>query len=123
MEEESRDQRRYERLSCKMKITYTVLSSVNATPMEYGVTFSHDLSEGGVCLYTDRGIDVPMLMQLNLAIPVRPFHLLVLGKALRCRKCEDTGLFEVGVKFVGILPPNFKELVMKYFTDSEPEPA
>ena len=36
---------------------------------------------------------------------------------------EDTGLFEVGVKFVGILPPNFKELVMKYFTDSEPEPA
>ena len=109
--EDDRDQRRHERYACKVKITYTVLSSKDATPMEYGVTYSRDLSAGGVCLYVDREIAAPVLMQLNLAIPVRPHHLLVLGKALRCRRCEENDLFEVGVKFVGILPPNFRELL------------
>ena len=109
--DDPRDKRRYDRFGCRVKITYTILSNANATPFEYGVTYSSDLSEGGARIYTDREVQVPILIQLNLAIPARPYNLLVLGKAVRCLKCPDTGLYELGIKFVGILPPNFKEFL------------
>lgn len=122
--EDGRDNRRYERFHCKIRITYTILSEADATPLEYGVTYSTNLSEGGVCIFhTDREVKVPVLMQLNLGIPVRPFHLLILGKAVRCVKSKEPGLYEVGVKFVGILPPNFKEVVKKYFCADAAETA
>lgn len=105
------DRRRHERYSCNLKMTYTVLSSVDTTPFEYGVAHSKDLSESGVCIYTEHSIDVPILMQLNINLPMRPFHMLILAKAMRIEMDEETGLHEAGLKFVGILPPEFKRLV------------
>ena len=109
--ESSHDQRRHERYGCNLKMTYTILSSTDSTPFEYGVAHSKDLSESGVCIFSEHAIHVPILMQLNINLPMRPFHLLILAKALRCHKIEESGLFEVGLKFVGILPPEFKRLV------------
>ena len=108
---DGREKRRHERNLCNLKMTYTILSSVDSTPFEYGVAHSKDLSESGVCVVTEHKIDVPILMQLNINLPMRPFHLLILAKALRSRHLEETGLYEVGLKFVGILPPEFKKLV------------
>jgi len=105
------NRRRHERYLCNLKMTYTILSSVDSTPFEYGVAHSKDLSESGVCVFTEHKIDVPILMQLNINLPMRPFHLLILAKALRCGTSEDANLYEVGLKFVGILPPEFKRLV------------
>lgn len=105
------DKRKYERYLCNLRMTYTILSSVDSTPFEYGVAHSKDLSEAGVCIFTEHNIKVPILMQLNINLPMRPFHLLILAKALRCAKLTDSDLFEVGLKFVGILPPEFKRLV------------
>lgn len=122
VEEDARNKRRYERCLCHVKITYTILSANDATPFEYGVTSSRDLSEGGVCIETDRPVPVPILMQLNLSIPVRPFHLLVLGKAVRCIPSEG-GLHEVGVKFVGILPSNFRQILDVADLSPSPPPA
>ena len=31
-----------------------------------------------------------------------------------CRKTDEGNLHEVGIKFVGILPPNFKEMIMEF---------
>jgi len=118
------DKRRHDRHSCHLKMTYTILSSTDSTPYEYGVAHSLDLSESGVCIYTEQKVKVPILMQLNLNLPMRPFHLLILGKAVRCNPAPEAGLFEVGVKFVGILPPEFKRLVITLAPGAEAaEPA
>ncbi len=105
------EKRRYQRFRCSLKMTFTILSSADSTPFEYGVASSKDLSEAGVCIFTEHNVRIPILMQLNISLPVRPFHLLVLAKALRCNRNEETGLYEGGLKFVGILPPEFKRLV------------
>jgi len=115
------DRRRHERYNCNLKMTYTILSSVDTTPFEYGVAHSKDLSESGVCIFTEHGIEVPILMQLNINLPMRPFHLLILAKAMRTHLDDDTGLHEVGLKFVGILPPEFKRLVTELSPSIGPE--
>ena len=117
-----REKRRHERYSCNLKMTYTILSSNEATPFEYGVAHSRNLSESGVAIFTEHEIQVPILMQLNINLPMRPFHLLILGKALRCIDAKDQpGLYEIGVKFVGILPPEFKALVGQLSPTGVPE--
>ena len=117
------EMRRHERYGCNLKMTYTILSSTDSTPFEYGVAHSKDLSESGVCIYSEHPINVPILMQLNINLPMRPFHLLILAKALRCRKIEESGLYEVGLKFVGILPPEFKRLVAELAPRAVPPAA
>ena len=108
-----RDRRRHERYSCCLKMTYTILSSNDSTPYEYGVAHSKDLSESGVAVFTEQRIKIPILMQLNITLPMRPFHLLILAKATRCEPVRGSSTYEVGLKFVGILPPEFKRLVSK----------
>jgi len=117
------EKRRHERYACKLKMTYTILSSVDSTPFEYGVAHSKDLSEAGVCIFTEHAIEVPILMQLNISLPMRPFHLLILAKAVRCKQCDDPGLHEVGLKFVGILPPEFKRIVSELAPSGPGSPA
>ena len=118
----SPNRRRHERYSCNLRMTYTILSSVDSTPFEYGIAHSKDLSEAGVCIYTEHNIKVPILMQLNVNLPMRPFHLLILAKALRSKKMSDSDLYEVGLKFVGILPPEFKRLVSE-LAPAAPSPS
>lgn len=107
----TRDQRRHERYACHLKMTYTILASNDSTPYEYGVAHSRNLSESGVSILAEQKVKVPILMQLNINLPMRPFHLLILAKAVRCEPMPNSSLFEIGLKFVGILPPEFKRLV------------
>jgi hypothetical protein len=94
-------------------MTYTILSSNDSTPYEYGVAHSKNLSESGVAIFAEQKIKVPILMQLNITLPMRPFHLLILAKAVRCERIPESNLYDIGLKFVGILPPEFKRLVSK----------
>ncbi|MFP4379909.1 MAG: PilZ domain-containing protein [Candidatus Sumerlaeia bacterium] len=114
-----REKRRFERYPCSFKMTFTILSSADSTPYEYGVAHSTNLSASGVCIFSEQKINVPILMQLNISLPVRPFHLLILAKAVRCIAEEDSSLYEIGLKFVGILPPEFKQLVTDLSPDEE----
>lgn len=113
------DQRRHERYVCHLKMTYTILSTNDSTPYEYGVAHSRNLSESGVSVMTEQRIKVPILMQLNINLPMRPFHLLILAKAVRCDVLPNSNLFEIGLKFVGILPPEFKRLVATLAPDGQ----
>jgi hypothetical protein len=113
------DQRRHERYACHLKMTYTILSTSDSTPYEYGVAHSRNLSESGVSVLTEQRIRVPILMQLNINLPMRPFHLLILAKAIRCDLVPNSNLYELGLKFVGILPPEFKRLVTTLAPDSQ----
>lgn len=123
----SRDKRRHERYSCCLKMTYTILSSNDSTPYEYGVAHSKNLSESGVAILAEQKIKIPILMQLNITLPMRPFHLLILAKAVRCEPAPGSSMYEIGLKFVGILPPEFKRLVSKLSPGEAPvadtEPA
>jgi len=102
-------------------MTYSILSSRASNPFEYGVAQAKNLSENGVCIFTEQEVQVPVLLQLNVNLPMRPFHMLLLGKALRCQKAGDRDLYEVGIKFVGILPPEFKRLVSVFPSSGEAE--
>jgi hypothetical protein len=104
-------------------MTYSILSSRASNPFEFGVAQAKNLSENGVCIFTEQEIQVPVLLQLNVNLPMRPFHMLLLGKALRCQKTEGRDLYEIGIKFVGILPPEFKRLVSVFPSSGEAELA
>ena len=124
---DQQDMRRHERFPCKLKVTYTIISKSDTTPFEFEVTHTKDLSESGVCIFTERDVRPPVLLQLNISVPARPFHLLILGKAVWCRPSADSpNLHEVGIKFVGILPPNFREMIKEFapsvWSDSKTSP-
>ncbi len=119
------EHRKHIRHVCDMRMTYTILSSTDSTPFEYGIANAKNLSEAGVCIFTEQEIQAPVLMQLNISLPVRPFHMLILGKALRCEPATDSDLYEIGLKFVGILPPEFRGLISEIglSSDQDPTPA
>lgn len=105
------EKRRHERRSCVLRLTYTLLSAEDSSPCEYGVANSKDFSQVGVCICSEHEILMNSILQLNISLPEHPYHLTVLAKALHCRRVADSLLFETGVEFVGVLPPDFERLV------------
>jgi len=102
------EKRRYQRFVKEVKISYTVLSKVDSTPFEFGDSLTLDISRSGLSLLMDEPIPVPVLLQLQLRIPTRPYGLFVLGKTVYCTSLEEIGMYRVGIKFVGILPPELE---------------
>jgi hypothetical protein len=102
------NKRRYERFLRELKVSYTILSKVDSTPFEFGDSITADISRSGLALLMEERIPVPILMQLQLRIPSRPYGLFVLGKSVYCSPVEDVDMYRVGIKFVGILPPDLE---------------
>jgi hypothetical protein len=94
-----------------LKVTYTVLSKVDSTPFEFGDSMTLDISRTGLALLLDEPIPVPILLQLQLRVPTRPYGLFVLGKSVYCTPVEEIGMYRVGIKFVGILPPDLEQVL------------
>jgi c-di-GMP-binding flagellar brake protein YcgR len=113
--------RRYQRFLKEIKVSYTVLSKVDSTPFEFGDAVTVDISCTGVALLMDEPISVPVLLQLQLRIPSRPYGLFVLGKTVYCTAIEEIGMYRVGIKFVGILPPDLENILSESTKDA-PKP-
>jgi len=105
------EKRRFKRFLRDLKVTYTVLSKVDSTPFEFGNSVTIDISRTGVSLLVDEPLPVPILLQLQLSVPTRPYGLFILGKTVYCSPSEDTGMYRVGIKFVGILPPDLEKIL------------
>ncbi|MBN1516127.1 PilZ domain-containing protein [Candidatus Sumerlaeota bacterium] len=112
----SDENRKYKRYAGKFKVSFSVLSGKGATPFEFGKCLTMDISRGGARLLLDESISTPIMIQLNISIPNRNFGIFVLGKALYCNERNGSGnmpqsAFEAGIKFVGLLPPDFEHLL------------
>lgn len=105
------DKRRYERFLRDLKVSYTVLSKVDSTPFEFGNSVTRDISRTGLALQVDEPIPVPILLQLQICVPSRPYGLFVLGKSVYCSPEEEHGMYRVGIKFVGMLPPDLEHVL------------
>jgi hypothetical protein len=105
------DKRRYQRFLREVKVSYTILSKVDSTPFEFGDSVTLDISRSGLALLLDEPVPVPILLQLQLRVPSRAYGLFVLGKAVYCAPVEEIGMYRVGIKFVGILPPDLETVL------------
>ena len=96
------DRRAFKRFAQTLKVSYTVLSGIGATPFEYGVAETVDISRSGLKIVVEEEIAAPMLVQLNITVPTRAYGLFVLGKAVYCtpREEPETG-FDVGQALFG----------------------
>ncbi|MCX8038223.1 MAG: PilZ domain-containing protein [Candidatus Sumerlaeia bacterium] len=112
------EKRRYERFLKEVHVSYTVLSKVENTPFEFGNSVTLNISRTGLLLLLPEPMPVPVLLQLQLRLPNRPFGLFVLGKTVYCSRMEEINMYRVGIKFVGILPPEL-ESVLEDVKDSK----
>ncbi len=111
------EKRRYERFLKEVHVSYTVLSKVDSTPFEFGNSVTLNISRTGLSLLLTQPMPVPVLLQLQLRLPNRPYGLFVLGKTVYCTPMEEINMYRVGIKFVGILPPEL-EMVLEDVKDS-----
>ena len=115
------DKRRYQRFLKELKVTYTILSKVDSTPFEFGESVTLDISRAGLALLLSEPIPVPILLQLQLCVPSRPYGLFVLGKSVYCTPLGGIDMYRIGIKFVGILPPDLEQ-VLDEVRGPEPPP-
>ena len=105
------ERRTFPRTEYKLKVAYTILSHVDATPYEFGETITKDISRSGVRLLLQEPIKVPQLVQLRISIPKHSHDIFILSKTVHCELIESEHIWEAGFKFVGLLPPNLEQFL------------
>lgn len=118
------ERRGFKRFIQQLKVSYTVLSGIGATPFEYGVAETVDISRSGVRLVVDDIIEAPMLVQMHIHVPNRSYGLFVMGKLIFCRGVQNKKAnYEVGIKFVGLLPADLEEILREVEKEREETPV
>jgi hypothetical protein len=117
------EKRLFDRQVCRFRVTYTILSPKQTAPFTQGVAMARNISESGINLLVDQEVITPTLMQINFNIPTRPFHLLTLAKVVQCKWNDEAGLYEAGLRFVGILSREFKQMVLRNPEAASPSEA
>ena len=100
-------QRHLERLN----VTYSLLVSQGATPIVFEDTRTLDISRTGVRVMVRDSVEEGMLIQLCIRIPALRNPILMVGK-VRWIKPREGGS-EIGIQFIGQLPPKLDELISK----------
>ena len=105
------DKRDVDRFSRTLQISYTTLSRIGVEPYEFGNTTTTDISSRGLSLITDEPIDIPILLQARIHFPGDHRGLILLGRTVYCNPLEDSDVYRVGVKFIGILPDDLADML------------
>ena len=106
-----KEKRRFPRAIAKIKVTYTILNSVDATPYEFGETVTEDISEGGLCMLIKEQLLEDRLLYVNIQFATQKENLLMLGKTVSVERDTETGRNRARIKFVGMLPRGFGKLI------------
>ncbi|MBN1865963.1 PilZ domain-containing protein [Candidatus Sumerlaeota bacterium] len=117
------EKRLSDRKACRFRVTYTILSPRQTAPFTQGTAFTQNISESGINLLVDQEILTPTLIQINFNIPTRPFHLLTLAKVVQCKWNDEAAMYQVGLRFVGILSGEFKQTILRNVDVESPETA
>jgi hypothetical protein len=105
------DKRYEDRMNKNLQISYATLSNIAVEPFEFGNTVTTDISSRGLSLVTDEPIDTPVLLQAKIHIPGDRRGLILLGRTVYCNPLEDSDVYRVGIKFIGLLPGELTELL------------
>ena len=112
--EDPTEKRQGERVVKDLKISYTLIASVEVTPFEFGDSVMTDISRAGLAMLAESPIPVGMLLQMRLLVPSTNLSLFVLGRTVYCRAMEKIGKYRVGIRFVGLLPQDLEEVLNEF---------
>lgn len=113
------ERRRHSRLAASVRISYSIIDSINATPYEYANTLTEDISESGLRMLIDDTIDEGQLIYLSIIVPEFGHNVLLLGKTVHISKDPETQRNRVRIKFVGQLPEGMKDVIAATMDPSE----
>ena len=105
------DKRLAKRIAKEINISYTTLARMEVEPYEFGNTITTDISSRGLSLVVDEPVEVPTLIQARIQVDSDPRGLIFLGRTVYCQPVDDTDVHRVGVKFIGILPADLRDLL------------
>jgi len=80
--------------------------------------FSHDISEGGICLFTNYAIEIGQDVELKIHLPELKKPVIAIGKIVRRNETKDTSfVFVLGIKFTKIEPREYAQISnhLKYY--------
>ncbi len=104
-----KDRREHERHEINHKLVFSVLGPDTSVPLMEAYGHSINTSEGGLCIGASEKVDCPKMLQIDLQLHEPPYHTIILSEALRCVEDPDTGVYQLGVMFLGEVSPDVKE--------------
>ncbi|NUP90997.1 MAG: PilZ domain-containing protein [Candidatus Sumerlaeia bacterium] len=91
----------------------------SATPATFEAASALDISRSGIRLHLPTGaVELQRLIQLCIRLPLEPGPVLMVGKVRWC-KPRQAGA-DVGVQFIGHLPPRLEEIIAELNKGREP---
>ncbi|MBI2870972.1 MAG: PilZ domain-containing protein [Candidatus Omnitrophica bacterium] len=92
------DRREYPRLDVSLRVSYRILESLG----EHEQTVTQDVSERGVRIPLQEGLEEGTRLELAIYIPRDPEPVYAIGKVVWSRGNSGTQLFETGIHLVHI---------------------
>lgn len=100
---------------------YDELLKVTLCPSKYLFehdALSHDISEGGICLFTNYKIEIDQPIKLKIYLPELKKPVLTLGKVIRRNETNDAQFsYLLGIQFTKISPEDHHKITnhLKYY--------
>jgi hypothetical protein len=109
------DNRNAQRYPEALSVTYALLTDRSTTPIFLHETETVNISRRGARLLMPEPVGEHTLIQLCIRMPALRDPILMVSKVRWCRALEG-GKHDVGVQFIGQLPPRLEELIGKMAT-------
>ena len=105
------ERRKFIRLSSAFTVGYRILDSSEKEK----ITFSKNISEGGICFVVEEELGVSELLDLNLYLPGDKEIISVTGRVIWIKECPEEGelgkrTFRVGIEFIGLDKKSAKKI-------------
>ncbi len=104
-----KDRREDERHDINHKLVFSVLGPDTSVPLMQGYGHSINTSQSGLCIAASEKVECPKMLQIDLQFHEPPYHTIILSESLRCLEDPETGVYQIGIKFLGELSPDVKE--------------
>jgi len=109
---ENGERRKSHRILKNIKVSYTVIPTDSTlTPYEFGKTITANIGRFGFCMFISEKIPEQSLIQLALKFSNLKHSIQMLGKVIWCEWYEKDKMYQVGIKFVGLLPEDWEKII------------
>jgi len=109
---EKSERRKSHRVLKNIKVSYTVIPiDTNVTPYEFGKTITTNIGRYGFCMFVSEKVPEQSLIQIALKFANLKYSIQMLGKVIWSEWYEKDKMYQVGIKFVGLLPENWEKII------------